>query len=67
MTWCCSPPPTDGFASDEEVGDDDIGYAANIELPRDVAGTVELHRRLVESDSDTDEEDNPDGNNTKKR
>ena len=27
------PPQTDEYASNEEVGDDDIGYAGNIELP----------------------------------
>ena len=52
------PPPTDGYASDKEVGDDDIGYAGNIELPGDVAGTIEIYRRHVDPDSDTDEEDN---------
>ena len=52
-------PPTDGYASDEEVGDDDIGYARNIELPGDVAGTIEIRRRHVDSDCDSDEEDNP--------
>ena len=62
------PPPTDGYASNEEVGDDDIGYAGNIELPGYVAGTIEIHRRHVESDSDTDEEDNPPvKSNAKKR
>ena len=53
------PPPTDGYASNEEVEDNDIGYAGNIELPGDVARTIEIHRRHVGSDSDTDEEDNP--------
>ena len=43
----------------EKDGDDDIGCAGNIEPPADVAGTIEIHRRLVDSDSDTDEEDNP--------
>ena len=41
-------PPTDGYASKEEVGDDDIGYAENIELPGDIVGTIKIHRRLVD-------------------
>ena len=53
------PPPTDGYASDEEGVDDDIGYAENIELKGDLARTIEIHWRHVDSDSDTDEEDNP--------
>ena len=62
------PPPTDGYASNEGAGDDDIGYAGNIELPGYVAGTIEIHRRHVESDNDTDEEDNPPvKSNVKKR
>ena len=62
------PPPTDGYASNEKDGDDGIGYAGNIEPPGDVAGTIEIHRRLVDSDSDTDEEDNPPAkSNAKKR
>ena len=62
------PPQTDGYAYDEEVGDDDIGYAGNIELPGDVAGTIEIHRRHGDSDSDTDKENNsPAKSNAKKR
>ena len=62
------PPPTDGYASDEEVGDDDIGHAGNTELPGDVAGTIEIHRKHVDADIDTDEEDNPPAkSNAKKR
>ena len=62
------PPPTDGYASNEEVGDDNMGYAGHIELPGDVAGTIEIHRRHVDSDSDTDEGDNPPAkSNAKKR
>ena len=53
------PPPIDGYTSDEKVGDDDIGYAGNIELPGNVAGAIKIHRRPVDSDSDTDEENNP--------
>ena len=57
-------PPTDRYASDEEVGDD----AGNIELKGDVAETIEIHRRHVDSDSDTDEKHNPPAkSNTKKR
>ena len=52
----------------EKDGDDDIGCAGNIEPPGDVAGTIEIHRRLADSDSDTDEEDNPPAkSNAKKR
>ena len=52
----------------EKDGDDDIGCAGNIEPPGDVAGTIEIHRRLIDSDSDTDEEDNPPAkSNAKKR
>ena len=62
------PPPTDEYASDEKVGDDNIGYAGNIELPGDVAGIIEIHRRHVDSDCDTDEEDKPPAkSNAKKR
>ena len=39
-------PPTDRYASNEEAGYDDIGYAGNIELPGDVAGTIEIHRGM---------------------
>ena len=66
--WSCFPPPTDGYASDEEVGDDNIGYAGNIEFPGDIVGIIEIHRRHVDSDSDTDEEENPSAkSNAKKR
>ena len=34
------PPANDPYASDEEVGDDDIGFAGNLDLPADVAGKV---------------------------
>ena len=37
------PPANDPYASDEEVGDDDIGFAGNLDLPADVAGAVEIH------------------------
>ena len=61
-------PPTDVYASNEEVGDDDIRYAGNIELPGDAAGTIEIHWRHVDSDSNTDDEDIPPAkSNTKKR
>ena len=45
------PPQTDEYESNEEVGDDDIGYAGNIELPGDVTETIEIHRRHVDSDN----------------
>ena len=32
------PPDSDPYASDEEVGDDDIGLAGNLDLPADVTG-----------------------------
>ena len=34
------PPANDPYASDEEVGGDDIGFIGNLDLPADVAGTV---------------------------
>ena len=61
------PPPPGRYASGE-VRDDDIGYAANIELPGDIAGTIEIHQKHVDSDSGTDEEENPPAkSNAKKR
>ena len=42
------PPLTDGYVSDKEVRDDDIGYAGNIQLQGDVAGIIEIHRRHVD-------------------
>ena len=61
------PPPPGRYASGE-VRDDDIGYAANIELPGDIAGTIEIHQKHVDSDSGTDEEENsPAKSNAKKR
>ena len=49
------PPSNDQYASDEEVGDDDIGLTGNIELPSDVTGNVEVHRVSNDSESDDDE------------
>ena len=46
------PPPNDPFASDEEIGDDDIGLVANIGLPNDLAGTLEVHQRDGENDEE---------------
>ena len=46
------PPPNDPYASDEEIGDDDIGFVDNIGLPNDVAGTLEVHDRGEESSED---------------
>ena len=37
------PPANDPYASDKEVGDDDTGFGGNLDLPADVAGTVEIH------------------------
>ena len=42
----------DLYASDEKVGDDDIGLAGSLGLPADVTGEVELHQH----DSDTENE-----------
>ena len=62
------PPSADGYACNEEVGNNDIGYAGNIELSGDFAGTIEIHKRHLDSDSDTDEEDNSQvKSNAKKR
>ena len=48
------PLPNDQYASDEEVGYDDIGIADNIDLPDDVTGVVEVHCANVDSDDDDD-------------
>ena len=45
------------LASDEEVGDDDIGLAGNIDLPTDVTGVVEVHCANVDSDDDDDSDE----------
>ena len=45
------PPPNDPYASDEEIGDDDIGLAPNFGLPSGVTGTLEFHED-TNSDSD---------------
>ena len=37
------PPSADGYACNEEVGNNDIGHAGNIELSGDFAGTIEIH------------------------
>ena len=61
------PPPPGKYASGE-VRDDHIGYAGNIEFPGEIAGTIEIHQRHVDSDSGTDEEENPPAkSNVKKR
>ena len=49
------PPDTDGYLTDEEAGDDDIGMAGNINLPADVPGSVEVHHE--EDDEDTEIEE----------
>ena len=46
------PPANDPYASDEEVGDDDIGFGGNLDLTADVAGAVEIHG-AESSDSET--------------
>ena len=53
------PPPNDQYASDEEVGDDDISLIGNIDLPTDVTdGTdVEVHCANVDSDDDDDSDE----------
>ena len=51
------PPPNDQYGSDEEVGDDDIGLAGNIDLPTDVTGVVEVHCANVDSDDDDDSDE----------
>ena len=50
------PPDNDLYASDEEVGDDDIGIAGNLDLPGDVSGAVEIHATEFDNPS-SDEED----------
>ena len=37
------PPANDPYASDEDVGDDDVGFGGNLDLPADVAGAPEIH------------------------
>ena len=49
------PPDNDPYASDEEVGDDNIGLAGNLDLPADVTGGLEIHR--YDADDDKDDED----------
>ena len=51
------PPAIESYASDEAVGDDDIGFGGNLDLldlPADVAGAVEIHG-AESSDSETDD------------
>ena len=49
------PPANHPYASDEGVGDDDIGFNGNLDLPADVAGAVEI-QGVESSDSETDDE-----------
>ena len=50
------PPPNDQYASDEEIGDDDISLTGNTDLPTD--GTdVEVHCANVDSDDDEDSDE----------
>ena len=51
--------PSNGpFVSDEE-GDDDIGLAANINLPLDVSETIEISNEDSFDNTDDDEADEP--------
>ena len=58
------PPSNNGYATDEEEGDDDIGLAGNLNLPNDVAGEMELmyHNSDNDSESDSDDETVTDSN-----
>ena len=38
-----SPAANDPYASDEEVGEDDIAFGGNLDLPANVSGAVEIH------------------------
>ena len=38
-----SPPANDPYASDEEVGDDDIAFGGNLDLPANVPDAAEIH------------------------
>lgn len=51
------PPSNDPYASDEEAGDDDIGMGGNIDLPADVAGTIELHNHYGDEEDHDDDND----------
>ena len=48
------PQANDAYASDEKVGNDDIGFGSNLNLP-DVTGTVEIHG-AESSDSEINDE-----------
>ena len=50
------PPSNDPYASDEEEGDDGIGLAGNLNLPSDVTGTIEIHRKADEDDVPTNDQ-----------
>ena len=52
---CCFVATNDPYASDEEVGDDDIGFGGNLDLLANIAGAVEIHGAKW-SDSETDDE-----------
>ena len=45
-----------GYAMDEEEGDDDIGLAGNLNLPNDVAGEIELMYDNSDNEIDSDDE-----------
>ena len=48
-------PANNPYTSDEEVGNDDIGFGGNLDLRADVADAVEIHG-AESSDSETDNE-----------
>ena len=41
------PPPNDPYASDEEVGDDDVGLVGNIDLPADVTEILKYNVKMM--------------------
>ena len=53
MLFCCLQQII--HVSDEEVGDDDISFGDNLDLPVDAAGAVEI-QGAESSDSETDDE-----------
>ena len=61
------PPSNDPYASDEEEGDDDIGLAGNLNLPSDVTGTIEIHRKADEDDAPANDQSETKGNKRKWR
>ena len=47
-------PANDPYASDGQVGNDDIGFGGNLDLRADVTGAVEIHG-AESSDSEADD------------